>query len=148
MMLILYCWRTPEIYCDQKLPSKVPPVCEPVPLTSLPTLGYLEQVWSHSSTSESYQFQYNATCSWIYNFNMWYHVHLSELNLHCRVWQWPSSRPWQLLGVLNQNIPSSICKDQHAFMWLSTSKVTHLLCQHKNSRKTFKPNKDDGKDIN
>lgn len=41
--------RTPETYSNQKLPVKVPPICEPVGLTALPVLGYLEQV-RHTQT--------------------------------------------------------------------------------------------------
>ncbi|XP_055490932.1 adenylate kinase 9 isoform X2 [Leucoraja erinacea] len=35
--------RLPEMYWDLKLPNKLPPMKEPIPLSSLPMLGYMEQ---------------------------------------------------------------------------------------------------------
>ena len=35
--------RTPEKYYDLKLPHKLPPAKEPLPVTGLPMLGYMEQ---------------------------------------------------------------------------------------------------------
>ena len=41
-MFLSYC-RQPERYEVKSLPAKLPPLKQPLPVTSLPMLGYLEQ---------------------------------------------------------------------------------------------------------
>jgi adenylate/nucleoside-diphosphate kinase len=50
MCCVAFIFRSPHLYSNLKLPHKLPPKRDPLVVSSLPMLGYMEQTVAHAIT--------------------------------------------------------------------------------------------------